>query len=257
MHGDQVDAAFGDHVAGDGGVDAAGEQRYGIAVAAHRHASRAGVGRGVDVGRVVAHLQMHDELRVIHVHLRLREGVRELAADVLAELDARQGEALVGALALDLEALCRAHGLRKDGLRAVGDGVLVLRAGARAGQGDDAEDLFHGLVGAVDVRLAVSRLHIDGRLHGVDAPVAEGGEPPLHVGDQPLLEEAAVLPLEDQLALLEKDDIVVHRCQTPYIAASPPKRKVRYCTASAMCAGWMSALPSRSAIVRATRRMRS
>ena len=95
MHRHQTHTAIGDEIGADGAVDAAGEQRDGAAVTSHGHAARAGLGLGVDVGRHFAHLEVDGELGIMHLGMRVRIRLGEQAADILAELDARERETLV------------------------------------------------------------------------------------------------------------------------------------------------------------------
>ena len=85
----------------------------------------------MDIGRIVANFDMHDELGVVDVDLARWERLMQRAADLLGDLDRRQGEGLVGALALDLEAPGRAHLARKVLLRRGDDLLDVLFARQR------------------------------------------------------------------------------------------------------------------------------
>ena len=189
------------HPGGDGAVYAAGEQGDGPAVRADGQSAGA-LGRGrVDVGGVVAHLKVHDELRVTDVHLRLRVCLGQQAADVLGELDAGQVEALVRALRLDLEARGVFHVLAQVFDGELCDGVLVLLAGGGAGERHYAEGPGERFKGGVHVRRAVLRLDIHRGLHAVDAEIAQRLEPLPDVGEELLLKVALVEPLEHHLAL--------------------------------------------------------
>ena len=208
MDGYAAHAAPGYHPGGNGAVDAAGEQRNGPAVGADGQSARALGGRRVDIGRVVAHLEVDDELRVPDVDARLGIGLGEEAADVLGELDAREVEALVGALGLDLEALRGEHVVAQILDGELGYGVLVLLAGRGARERHDAEGLAQRVEGRVHVRELVLRLHIDRALHAVDVEGAHGLEPLSYVGHELLLEKPPVEPLQDDLALFEQYDVL-------------------------------------------------
>ena len=94
------------------------------------------------------------------------------AADLLGNLDGRQGEGLVSALTLDLEAPGRAHLARKVIFRRGDDLLDVLFARQRLRNGNDAEDLLAALKRGLDVALVILGLDIDGALLGVDAEIA-------------------------------------------------------------------------------------
>ena len=74
---------------------------------------------------------MHDELGVVDVDLAHWERLMQRAADLLGDLDGRQGKCLVGALTLDLEAPGRAHLARKVIFRRGDDLLDVLFARQR------------------------------------------------------------------------------------------------------------------------------
>ena len=85
----------------------------------------------------------------------------QLAADPLADLNGAHGEALVGALCLDLEALCRAQRVREIELRRLENRLFALLAGLGAGDGDDAEHLFARVIGTLKVAALLARLDVD------------------------------------------------------------------------------------------------
>ena len=208
MHRDEPYTAAGDHIGGDRAVDAAGEERHRHAAGAYGHAARAGHRGGVDIGRKVAHLDMHGKLRVVDVHACAGERLGKLAAHILAQLYAAHGEALVAAAGLDLEALRAQHILPEVFLGQRGNGVLVLLAGGGAGHLDDAEHLFQRLERRVHIGPIADRLDINDGLKAVYVEFADGREAALDVSDQLCLKGAAVESLQDHLAELENDNIV-------------------------------------------------
>ena len=156
----------------------------------------------MDVGCVVAHFEVDNQLRMAHVDLRVREGVGQQTADVLGELNARHVEALVRAARLNLEALRVLHVLFEVLARLLEYGVLVLFAGGGAGQRDYAEHMAHGFEGRVHVRALVLGLDVDGGLHAVDAEIPELLQTLPYIGEQLLLKVALVQSFEHNLALL-------------------------------------------------------
>ena len=200
MHRDEAHAALGDHVAGDGAVDPAGEQRHRHAVGADRHPSRALHRLGVDVGREVANLDHHGQLRLVHVHRAVGVGLRELPAHVLAQLDGGHGKALVAALRLHLEALRAAHIVGKVADGKLRDGVLVLLAGGGAADLHDAEHVLQSLEGGVKIGVLALGLDVDRGLHARHLEFAQAQKPPAHIAHQLLFKALAVETLEHDLA---------------------------------------------------------
>ena len=124
---------------------------------------------------------------------------------------------------------------------------------------------------AVEVAVVRLRLHVDRGLHDVDLERAEMRHGAAHIFLERLLKGTAVRALEHDLAKLQQKHFfhgnflsvnkINHNNVYPDGRSRPahwfPNRNVRYCTASAMCCGRISADPSRSAMVRATRSTRS
>ena len=227
MHHFELDAALGDHVGRDGRVDAAGEQADRHAAHADRQTARALFSGAVDIGRIVANLNVDDELGVVDIDLARRERLMQRAADLLGDLDRRQGEGLVGALALDLEALRRAHVARKVLLRRGDDLLDVLFARQRLRNGDDAEDLLAALKRGLNVALVVLRLDVDGALLGVDAEIAAFRHAAVDVRHQLIFEAAAVQALEHDLAELAQDHFMHWYCSPHLLWPLPHRRKMR------------------------------
>ena len=145
---------------------------------------------------------MHDKLRLVHVHLHIGICLVQLPADVLAELYARHGEALVTALGLHLEALRAQHFIAQVFLRQRGYRVLVLLAGRRAHQCDYAEHVLQRLERRVDIGVVLLRLHIYGGLDAVDPELPYMRKPAAHIRHKLLLKIPAVQPLQDYFAEL-------------------------------------------------------
>ena len=143
----------------------------------------------------------------MNVHRQVGEGVVQLAAHVLGQLDAGHGEGLVRPLGLHLEALGGAELIPQIFLGAGGDGVLILGAGPGAAQTNHAEELLHGLPRALEIAVLAERLHVGGGLAGVDLEGAVFFQPPLGVAHELFLKAPAVEALEDHLAMLEQHDL--------------------------------------------------
>ena len=225
MHRDQAHAALGDHVRGHGAIDAAGEHRHGGAVAADGHTARRLDGLRVDIRRLLAHLKAHGQLRVVHVDDRVGIRLGELAADVLRQLNARHGEALVRALGLDLEAARRRHRVVQVGLGERRDGVLVLFTGGRARDRRNAEHLAHGVIRRVKIGRVVSGLDVERRLQIGHAEVTDGLETALDVCDQSLFKIVLVEPLEEDLPGLAEQQII-HKSFVPFLSGYHRQRSM-------------------------------
>ena len=204
----QLHAPLGDHIAGHGAVDAAGQQAYRVAAHADGQTACGGLRRTVDIGRVLADLQIHRQLRVMHVHDQMREGVVQRAAHPLAQLNAAHGEGLVGALALHLKGFGRQQ--RRCQILSGGgeNGLLLLGTGHGPCNGDDAEHLLAGVIGRVQIAALLHRLHIDGGLAGVDFELAVPLCAAADVAHQLHLKAVAVQSLQNDLAQLAKNDLV-------------------------------------------------
>ena len=204
MHRNEAHAALRDKISADRAVDAAGEERDGAAVTSHGHAARAGLGLGMDVGRHFAHLEVDGELGVMHFGVRVRIRLGEETTDVLTQLNAREREALIRPLGLDLEGGDGAHIVAEILDRLLCNDVLVLFAGGRARDRGEAEDLLCRLERGVEIGLLVARLHIKRGLAAGDLVLADVLEPPAEVIHQLLFKKALVQTLKEQLAGLEQ-----------------------------------------------------
>ena len=174
-------------------------------------------GLRVDIRRLLAHLEAHGQLRVVHVDDRVGKRLGKLAADILRQLDARHGKALVRALGLDLEAARRRHRVVQVRLGERRDGVLVLLAGGRARDCRDAEHLAHGVIRRVEIGRVVGGLDVQRRLQIRHAEVADGFEPALDVCDQPLFKIVLVEALEEDLSGLAEQQII-HSGFVPFLS---------------------------------------
>ena len=227
MHHFELHAALCDHVGRNGRVDAAGKEAHRHAAHADRQTARASLGRAVDVGRVVSNFNVDDELGIVDVDLAGRERLMERPADLLGKLDGRQGKGLVGALALDLEALRCAHLVGKVFLCRADDLLHVLLTRQGLGNGDDAEDLLAALKGRFNVAVFVLRLDIDGALLGVDTEIAAFCHAAVDVRHQLIFKAAAVEPLEHDLAELAQDHFMHWYCSPHLLWPLPHRRKMR------------------------------
>ena len=171
----------------------------------------------MDIRRLLAHLEAHGQLRVVHIDDRVGIRLGELTADVLRQLNARHGEALVRALGLDLEAARRRHRVVQVGLGKRRDGVLVLFTGGRARDRRDAEHLAHGVIRRIEIGRVVSGLDIERRLQIRHAEVADGLEAALDVCNQPLFKIVLVEPLEEDLSGLAEQQII-HSGFVPFLS---------------------------------------
>ena len=151
----------------------------------------------MDIGRKIADLDVHNQFGVVYVHGAVGKGLGQLAAHVLAQLDAGHRKALVAALGLDLKAFGPQHVLLQIVDGQAHDGVPVLFTGSRPADLDDAEDILHRLEGGVHIRRVVLGLDIDRRLHAADAEIAEAKQAAAHIADQLLFKAAPVQSLQD------------------------------------------------------------
>ena len=204
----QLYAPLGDHIAGHGAVDAAGQQADRVAAHADGQAAGGGFRRAVDIGRVLPYLQIDRQLRIVDVHGQMGKGVVERAAHPLAQLDGAHGEGFVGTLALHLEGFCRQQRRAQILLRGGEDGLLLLGTGHGPGDGDDAEHLLAGVVSRRQIAGLLRRLHIDGGLAGVNLELAVPLGATADVAHQLHLKAVAVQALEHHLAQLAKNDLM-------------------------------------------------
>ena len=208
----QLDAPAGHHPGGHGGVQSAGEQAHRRAAHAHRQSAGAGHGGSVDIGVLLPNLHVHRQVRVVNVHGHGGEGLRQLAAHLLAQLDGVEAEGLVGPLALHLEAAGGGEGVRQVALGGVHDGLHRLVTGDGPGHGGNAEHLAAGGVGLLHVAFGIVGLHVDGALADIHLEAAAAAEAAADIVHELVLEGLAVQALQDHLAQLQqKDLVVVHR----------------------------------------------
>ena len=125
-------AALGDHIARDRRVDAAREEHCRAAARAGGKAARAGNGGTVDIGRCLADLDVHNVAGIVHIDRDVREFFCNPAANFLGDLDGVEGEALIGALGLDLEALLHGKLVAEVFHDSLENRVQVLFTGAAA-----------------------------------------------------------------------------------------------------------------------------
>ena len=206
----QGQAPLGHHPGGHGGVDAAGQQGDRSAPHAHRQTACAGGGVGVDIGRKVTDLHVDHHVGVVHIGPQMLEGLVQLTAHKLGQLDGGHGEGLVGPLGLHLEGLGLHEVVVQVGLGGLQDGLGGLVAGLGPGQAHHAEEVLQGLKGAVHVAVQALGLHVSNGLAGVDAELAVLLQTAAGVGHEAVLEVVAVQALQDHLAHFHQDDLVTH-----------------------------------------------
>ena len=155
----------------------------------------------MDISCLVAHLDRHAQLRIVHIRHEIFIFVVQIAADFLADLNGIVREFFVGTLRLDLEALHALELIRQILVDGVPNRVDVLFAHGGAADGGDAEyvvDCVHHFV-HIDI---VCRFDIDGGLHDIDIALADLVQAAAQVGDQPALKAPSVETLEHDLAQL-------------------------------------------------------
>ena len=197
-------AALGDHIARDWRVDAAREEHCRASACAGRKAARAGNRGTVDIGRRLADLDVHNVGGIMDIDRDVREFFCDPAADFLGDLDGVEGEALVRAFGLDLEALLRGKLVSEVLYDSFENRVQVLFTGAAAAHRRDTENRAAGFPRAVQVALVVQGLDIKGRLRDRDLKLAKFRHTPAGVGFELVFKDAAVLSLEDDFAKLQQ-----------------------------------------------------
>ena len=97
-----LDAALCHHIACHRAVDAAGEQKHGFSVCAHRHTARTGNHIGIQVN-LLTDLHMQHQIRLVYIHPHIREGVQNLRAKLRVHLHGSHGIGFAGTLCVNLE----------------------------------------------------------------------------------------------------------------------------------------------------------
>ena len=195
-------AALGDHVAGHGAVDAAGEQQHPLARCADGHAARR-LDPAAEHQRVAvfAHVDADEVLRGVHVYAQSGARFQQPSAHFGVDLHGIEGEVLVGAVCLHLKAP-RLGRDRKDGRKDV-----VQRRGHLIGDAErvGAEHLLQARNDLVRARLVEIFHHIAAaRLSDL---VADAGERFFQVVHEHLFKVAAVFALQMYLAIADDDDL--------------------------------------------------
>ena len=79
------DSPLGDHIARHRTVDPAGEQKHCLPIGSDRHPARSGNDLRIDIDLVTdLHIQHH--VRMMHIHLRLRERLENYFAQITVDL---------------------------------------------------------------------------------------------------------------------------------------------------------------------------
>ena len=197
-------AALGDHVASDRRVDTARQQHRRTSARTCGKTACTGNGGTVDIGRCLADLDVHNVAGIVHIDRDVREFFCNPAANFLGDLDGVEGEALIGALGLDLEALLHGKLVSEVLYNGFENRVQVLFTGAAAAHRRNAENRAAGLPRAVQVAVIVQRLDIKGRLRDRDLKLAKLRHTPAGIGFELVFKDAAVLSLEDDFAKLQQ-----------------------------------------------------
>ena len=188
-----------------------------MAAHAHRQSAGAGLRGAVDVGGLLPDLHKYREVRVVDIHRHVGERLRQIAAHRLADLNGVEAEGLVRPAALHLEAAGGGKGVPQVGLGGLHDGLHRFLAGHRPGHGGDAEHLLAGVPGALQVARVSLGLHVDGALADIDLKAAVVAQTAADVAHQLVLKGPAVEALQDHLAKLEQENLLlVHKSSSEY-----------------------------------------
>ena len=208
MHGIETDTALSDHKAGDGAVDAAGEQQKSLAVGADGHAADCLFLACADICGVIADFHAHGDLGMVNVDALFAVGfLQNDGADLGGDFGRCERKFLVGALCFYLEGahvLDIGHELRFNGIQ---DSIHVFFRFDRTVDRGNAEGVFGNAISAVDVCELIERLDVEGALYGIDLEFSVGGGSALEDVAQKLFEIRAVCSLEGDLAVFAKNDL--------------------------------------------------
>ena len=217
----QLDASLGDHVAGDRGIDTAGQQQHGLAADAAGQTAGTGNHMGIH-GELLPDLDIEHDLGIMDIHLqtglRLQNGMSHFGVDLQGIhrilLIEPPGMDLKGMLAVRILLIDKIDGLRDQFLRGH-DFADPDRADAPDSE-DFAEPLDHFVViifgQTVDKDPAVS---LD---HGKTAFAELKGR--LDLPDQGVLEHVPVLALNADLGIFNKKRLIFHLCIPFFLSGS-------------------------------------
>ena len=208
----QPDAPLADHVAGHGGVDAAGKQQHGLSADAAGKASGPGDLVGIEE-HLLPDLHVHHDLGVMDIHAETGQGFQDGVAQLRIDLQGIHGIGLVGTLGMDLEGMVSLgiflfHEADHRFLQFLYGHDVPDLYGADAADAEDASELFHGVV-IVIVGPAVNE---DAAVDPVDRKLSVHGlQGQTDLAAEGLLEDVAVLSLGPDLGVLYKKCLVFHR----------------------------------------------
>ena len=120
VHRVDLHAALGDHPASDRAVDSAGKQQRRVAVGANGHTADRRDHLHIQIGHI-PDLDVHQVLRIMHVHLQVWIGLQDTVAHFLVDGHGVHGIPLVRPAGIDLEGafqvLRHLHRLGTNGLK--------------------------------------------------------------------------------------------------------------------------------------------
>ena len=201
----QLYAALRHHPRRDRAVETAADEDRRAPAGADRDTARTGLCLAVDIRALLADLNAHNDVRVVHVNREVRVRTQQSAADLAGDLHRVEREFLVRALRFHLEGLDIRERFLEVLRRSLENRIHRLRADARARVADHAEHLRHALLGLVDVRVRILRDDVDRRLHRIHVEVAGTLDTPPDIFQKPVLKNPAVQPLEDDFAELDQN----------------------------------------------------
>ena len=103
MDGGKLYAAFCHHISRDRAVDAAADEDSRPSSRADGDAARAAQGLPVDIRAEISYLHRDGQLRVMYIDAQVGEMLKQIPAQLGADLRRFQGELLVGTLSLYLK----------------------------------------------------------------------------------------------------------------------------------------------------------
>ena len=202
----QFQAALRHHPACDRAVDAAREKQHGLAGAAHRQPAGAGQNMRIDIN-FLADLHRHHDIRMMNIHLQVRIGVKQSAAERLVDLLRvhRVGLILPAAVHLECAAPVRIF------LPEECDDVLLqllIRLYRPLRHRTDADDAEHVLERihhflCVACALCLCKNPAGGAVHGEGTAAFLQGDP--HLLHKGILEQIPVLSLDADLGIFDQE----------------------------------------------------
>ena len=214
MEVDRIDghSPLGDHIAGNRGIDSAGEKELCLPVCPYRHASRSGNDMGIDID-LLSDLHGDHTVRMMDIHLHPWASVQNRLSQIRVQLHGILRIAFVGAPRENLKGLSPAfrinlcciadHGL-SHGLES-----LVLHYHDRADSGN-AKYMAHGIYGSLKVEAAVrpdiNSSHFTGNFKFSLHRFQTAG----NLADQSLLKENSIFSLDADLGIFNQKRLIIH-----------------------------------------------